>query len=81
MLKYPPVSQQANATRQQAADIAENRTFPYQQIHAKQPLFEHLNICFSNLFRFRISNFGFTKKTSCATVEQNTQPDGLIYPD
>jgi len=26
MLKYLPVSHQANATRQQAADIAENRT-------------------------------------------------------
>jgi hypothetical protein len=36
MLKYPPVCQQANATRQQAPDIAENRTFSYQQIHAKK---------------------------------------------
>ncbi len=40
-LKYPYVSlslrgQQANINRQQAIDIAENRTFSYQQIHAKK---------------------------------------------
>jgi len=36
MLKYPHICQQANINRQQAIDIAENRTFPYQQIHAKK---------------------------------------------
>jgi len=35
-LKYTYVSQQANINRQQAIDIAENRTFSYQQIHAKK---------------------------------------------
>ena len=35
-LKYPHVSQQANIGRPQAKDIAENRTFSYQQIHAKK---------------------------------------------
>ena len=34
-LKYPYVCQQANANRQQAPVIADNRTFSYQQIHAK----------------------------------------------
>ena len=36
MLKYAYVSQQANINRQQAIDIADNRTFSYQQIHAKK---------------------------------------------
>jgi len=36
MLKYTYVSQQADINRQQAIDIAENRTFSYQQIHAKK---------------------------------------------
>ena len=35
-LKYTIVCQQANINRQQATDIAENRTFSYQQIHAKK---------------------------------------------
>jgi len=36
MLKYPHVSLMANINRQQAIDIAVNRTFSYQQIHAKK---------------------------------------------
>jgi len=36
ILKYPYVCQQANTNRQQAPVIAENRTFSYQQIHAKK---------------------------------------------
>jgi len=36
MVQYAYVSQQANINRQQATDIAENRKFPYQQIHAKK---------------------------------------------
>jgi len=36
MLKYSYVCRQANINRWQAADIAENRTFSYQQIHAKK---------------------------------------------
>jgi len=35
MLKYTYVCQQVNINRQQAIDIAENRKFSYQQIHAK----------------------------------------------
>jgi len=36
MLKYPHICQMANINRQQAIDIAVNRTFSYQQIHAKK---------------------------------------------
>ncbi len=36
MLKYPYVCQKANINRHQAPNIAENRTFSYQQIHAKK---------------------------------------------
>ena len=36
MLKYPHVCQQTNINRRQAIDIAENRTFSYQKIHAKK---------------------------------------------
>jgi len=66
MLKYIYVSQQANINRQQAIDIAENRTFSYQQIHAHKPLFgkqgkvlnlDHLYFDIVSDLELRISDF------------------------
>jgi len=65
-LKCPYVSQQANINRHQAIDIAENRTFSYQQIHAHKPLFgkqgkvlnlDHLYFDIVSDLELRISDF------------------------
>ncbi len=65
MLKYPCVSlslrgQQANINRQQAIDIAENRTFSYQQIHPKKHRYWMVNN-----YQLRTMNYKLSTTVLC----------------
>ncbi len=65
MLKYPCVSlslrgQQANINRQQAIDIAENRTFSYQQIHPKKHRYWMVNN-----YQLRTMNYKLSTSVIC----------------